>query len=98
MTGIQTFGFLLNIFGGFLLISGYIPQICRVYKSKSPGNNSLQYWIIMTFGIFCVGINQAIRGVPTIQLMIQWCNIFLALTCTILILRYSFKKKDRNEN
>lgn len=96
MNGIQTFGFLLNIFGGFLLISGYIPQIGRLYKSKSPGNNSPQYWTIMTFGIFCVGINQAIRGVPTIQLIIQWCNIFLALTCTTLILRYSAKNKNEN--
>lgn len=95
MSNIQQFGFVLNMIGGFLLISGYIPQAYRLYKAKSPGNNSPQYWVIMTFGIFCVGINQAIRGVPTIQLITQWCNITLAFICTTLILYYGSKNKQK---
>ena len=95
MLDLQQIGNILNAIGGLLLISGYIPQAYTFYKTKNAGNNNIQCWVVMTFGIFCIGINQAIRGVPTIQIITQWTNIAFAIICTVFVIIYRDKSKDK---
>lgn len=92
METLKTIGTVINFVGGILLVYCFIPQIITLIKTKSPGNNSTQSWVIMTFGIACIGINQFICQIPRIQLIIQSINIVLSVVCTSLIVYYS--KKD----
>lgn len=94
MSGLQEFGTIINAVGGILLAYGYLPQIYTSIKNKSAGGNSAQYWVVMTFGIFCIGVNQFIYKLPKVQLITQTFNVGLALVCTILILYYKSKEKS----
>lgn len=95
MSGIHEVGTVINIIGGILLAYGYLPQIYTLLKGKTAGNNTMQYWTIMTFGIFCVGVNQFIYHLPLVQLITQCFNVGLAFICTCLIIYYKGKDKKR---
>ncbi|MDQ0149420.1 hypothetical protein ACFO6R_09830 [Eubacterium multiforme] len=97
MSGLIKFGTIINIIGGVLVIYSFLPQIYTILKTKSPGNNSKQYWIIMTFGICCICINQFICNVPKVQLIIQSINVVFAIFTTILIIHYAQKEKKNKK-
>ena len=96
MSGLIKFGTIINIIGGVLVLYSFLPQIRTILKTKSPGNNSIQYWVIMTFGIFCICINQFICNVPKVQLIIQSINVVFAVFTTVLIIHYN-KKENSNK-
>lgn len=98
MSGLEKIGTIINIIGGILLIYSFIPQISTLLKEKSPGNNSIQYWVIMTFGITCIGINQFICNVPKVQLITQSVNVIFAIFTTILIVHFSIREKSKKYN
>ena len=89
MSGLHEFGTIVNIIGGILLAYGYLPQLYSLIKTKDPGNNSVQYWVIMTFGIFCIGVNQFIYKLPKVQLVTQ------SFICTVVLIYYVAKKKKK---
>ncbi|WP_353505348.1 hypothetical protein [Clostridium sp. Marseille-Q2269] len=93
MSGLIKFGTIINIIGGVLVLYSFIPQIYTILKTKSSGNNSIQYWIVMSFGIFCICINQFICKVPKVQLVIQSINVAFAVCSTVLIVHFSIKEK-----
>lgn len=95
MSGIHEVGTIINIVGGVLLSYGYLPQIYTLLKTKSAGNNSIQYWVIMTFGIFCVGVNQFINQLATVQLVTQTFNVGLAIVVTVIIVVLKIKEKNK---
>lgn len=95
MSGLHEFGTIVNIIGGILLAYGYLPQLYSLIKTKDPGNNSVQYWVIMTFGIFCIGVNQFINKLPKVQLVTQTFNVGLAFICTVVLIYYVAKKKKK---
>ena len=97
MSGLVEIGTIINIIGGVLLIYSFLPQIYTILKTKSPGNNSIQYWTIMTFGIFCICINQFICNVPKVQLIIQSVNVVFAVFTTILIIHYAQREKKNKK-
>ncbi|NFT15695.1 hypothetical protein FDF21_16115, partial [Clostridium botulinum] len=68
-----------------------------ILKTKSPVNNSIQYWIVMAFGISCICINQFICEVPKVQLIIQSINVVFAILTTVLIIYFSVKEKKHKE-
>ncbi|HDK7156642.1 TPA: hypothetical protein PTV43_001774 [Clostridium botulinum] len=93
MSGLIKFGTIINIIGGVLVLYSFLPQIYTISKTKSTGNNSIQYWIIMTLGIACICINQFICEVPKVQLIIQSINVIFAILTTALIVYFSEKEK-----
>lgn len=93
MSGLHEFGTIINAIGGILLAYGYLPHLFDLIKTKKPGSNSIQYWVIMTFGIFCIGINQFIYKLPTVQLITQTVNVGLAFVCTVALIYYTIKCK-----
>lgn len=95
MSGIHEIGTIINAIGGVLLAYGYLPQIYTLLKTKSAGNNSIQYWIIMTFGIFCVGVNQFINQLPMVQLVTQTFNVGLAIVVTVIIVVLKIKETNK---
>ncbi|RHW56049.1 hypothetical protein DZC34_18785 [Clostridium botulinum] len=95
--GNNTFGTIINIIGGVLVLYSFLPQIYTILKTESPGNNSIQYWIVMTFGISCICINQFICEVPKVQLIIQSINVVFAILTTVLIIYFSLKEKKHKE-
>lgn len=98
MSGLIKFGTIINIIGGILVIYSFFPQIYTLLKTKSAGNNSIQYWVIMTFGITCICLNQFICQVPKVQLITQSVNVVFAVFSTILIVYFSIKeKKEKKE-
>ncbi|ENK1243277.1 hypothetical protein ACFLKB_09815 [Clostridium sp. FAM 1755] len=97
MSGLIKFGTIINIIGGILLLYSFLPQIYIILKTKSPGNNSIQYWIIMTFGISCICINQFICEVPRVQLIIQSINVVFAILTTILIIYFGLKESNNKK-
>ncbi len=94
MSGLIKFGTIINIIGGVLVLYSFLPQIYTILKTESPGNNSIQYWIVMTFGISCICINQFICEVPKVQLIIQSINVVFAILTTVLIIYFSVKEKS----
>lgn len=86
MSGIHQLGMVMNIIGGVLIAYGYVPQIYTLLKTKDIGNNSIQYWAVMTFGIFCICINQFVNDLPLGQLIVQSVNIALAITVTVILI------------
>ena len=98
MSGLIRFGTVMNIIGGILIIYSFLPQIYTLFKTKSPGNNSIQYWVIMTFGITCICLNQFICNVPKVQLITQSVNVIFAVFSTVLIVHFSIKeKREKNK-
>lgn len=95
MSGIHEFGMIMNIIGGVLIAYGYIPQIYTLLKTKSVGNNSIQYWVVMTFGIFCVGVNQFIHNLPLVQLIAQSVNVGLAVVVTIILIVFKIRESNK---
>lgn len=100
MSSIHEFGMIMNIIGGVLIAYGYVPQIYSLLKTKSVGSNSVQYWIVMSFGLFCMGINQFINELPLVQLVAQSVNICLAITVMIIliVLRKRENNKEKHNN
>lgn len=96
MNCLHEFGTIVNMIGGILLAYGYLPQLYSLIKTKDPGNNSVQYWVIMTFGTFCIGVNQFINKLPKVQLVTQIFNVGLAFVCTVVLIYYVIKKKKVN--
>lgn len=92
MSGLHEFGTIVNIIGGILLAYGYLPHLYDLLKTKKSGSNSVQYWVIMSFGIFCIGVNQFIYKLPTVQLVTQTVNVGLAIICTIALVYYKVKE------
>ncbi|GAA0742793.1 PQ-loop domain-containing transporter [Clostridium oceanicum] len=97
MSGLIKFGTIVNVIGGILVLSSFLPQIYTIFKTKSSGNNSIQYWVIMTFGISCICVNQFICNIPKVQLIIQSINVIFAIFTTILIIHFSIKGKKHKE-
>ncbi|MGL5765974.1 MAG: hypothetical protein ACRCX8_10075, partial [Sarcina sp.] len=75
------------------LAYGYLPHIYDLIKTKKKGSNSLQYWVIMTFGIFCISINMFIQGIPLVQQITQIFNVGLAFISTVVLIYYIAKEK-----
>lgn len=98
MSGLHHFGTIINIIGGILLAYGYLPHLYDLIKTKKSGNNSVQYWVIMTFGIFCIGVNQFINKLPTVQLVTQVFNVGLAFVCTVALIYYKTKENKVKES
>lgn len=93
MSGLHHFGTILNAIGGILLAYGYLPHIYDLFKTKKKGANSVQYWVIMTFGIFCISVNMFIQGIPLVQQITQIFNVGLAFISTLVLLYYVMKEK-----
>src|SRR3712207_7230062 len=68
--------FLLQLFGGGLLIISYFPQILKLYKTKKSEDISLQFWIILTIGLFLIGIDR-----KSTRLNSSHANISYAVFC-----------------
>lgn len=98
MSGIHQFGMIMNIIGGVLIAYGYVPQIYTLLKTKNVGNNSIQYWSVMTFGIFCIGINQFINNLPLVQLIAQSVNISLAITVTVILMVLKTRENNKGKH
>src|SRR3712207_8447248 len=81
--------FLLQLFGGGLLIISYFPQILKLYKTKKSEDISLQFWIILTIGLFLIGINMyTSKDRKSTRLNSSHANISYAVFC--------LKKKDHS--
>lgn len=80
--------FLLQLFGGGLLIISYFPQILKLYKTKKSEDISLQFWIILTIGLFLIGINMYTSKVPVSIMLTQFANAVVALWTLILVKKY----------
>lgn len=93
MSGLHDFGTIINIIGGILLAYGYFPHIYELYKTKKAGGNSIQYWIIMSFGVSCITFNMLVHGVPLVQGITQVVNAGLAIIATLVLIYYVVKEK-----
>ena len=70
---------------------GIYPNIYSLFKNKEPGGNSIQYWVIMSFGITCITFNMFIHDLPLVQLITQAVNVGLAIISTIILIYYKVK-------
>ena len=95
MSNLHEFGTIINIIGGILLAYGYLPHIYSLYKNKTPGGNSIQYWIVMSFGVGCITFNMFVHQMPLVQLITQAVNVALAIISTLVLIYYKVKE-DKN--
>ena len=95
MSGLHEFGTIINIVGGILLAYGYLPHLYSLYKNKEPGGNSVQYWVVMSFGVACITFNMFVHQMPLVQLITQAVNVALAIISTLVLIYYKVKSSSQ---
>lgn len=81
-------GNLAQVIGCSTLVYAYFPQIIRLIKNKNSQGMNLQFWIILTIGLACVGVNMTINKENIFIQGTQWFNVCLALIVLILSIKY----------
>lgn len=80
----------LQFVGGLILTFGYVPQIIKIFKTKSVKDFSLNYALMLSLGIFLMelyAIYNAVKGVATMFLItntIAWLCELIMLTLILV--------------
>ena len=81
----------LQFVGGLILTFGYVPQIIKIFKTKSVQDFSLNYALMLSLGIFLMelyAIYNAIKGVAVMFLITNTIAWLCEMTMLTLILVY----------
>lgn len=79
---------ILGLFAGTLTTISFVPQVIKVFKSKSTGDISLLMFVAFTLGVFC----WLVYGFMIDDLPVIIANfITLILASTILVYKLIYK-------
>lgn len=84
-------GNIAQVLGSCTLVYSYFPQLIKLIKSKSSAGMNIQFWVILTAGLACIGTNLTIANVNLFIQLTQWFNVILALMTLILVIKYKPK-------
>lgn len=93
---IYFWGNLAQVIGCCTLIYAYFPQIIRLVKNKNSEGMNIQFWVILTIGLACVGVNMTIDEANIFIQGTQWFNVCLALIVLVLTVKYRKNNKKAN--
>ena len=75
---------ILGCLAGFLTTSAFVPQVWKIWKSKSAADLSLGMFIVFSLGVFC----WLVYGILIFQApIIFWNAITLILALAILLMK-----------
>ena len=78
---------LLGYFAGFLTTISFLPQVMKIWKSRSASDLSLGMFSIFSVGVMCWLVYGFLLQEPP---MIFWNAVTLVLALTILVMKLRF--------
>ena len=79
---------LLGYVAGFLTTAAFVPQVLKIYRSKSADDVSLATFIAFTTGVaLWLAYGVLLQEVP----MVLWNGITLVLAAAILAMKLKYK-------
>lgn len=89
---------LASILAGFVLAVSYVPQIWKLYKTKSSDGISLSFWLILDLSLvmlFILAVDNYLKTGALGLITAQGLNLGLALIVTGQVIYYDKKGKDK---
>lgn len=78
---------LVGLFAGLLTTFAFIPQVLRIWRSKSARDISLPTFVLFTIGVGCWLVYGILKQEPPI---ILWNAVTLAFASAILAMKIRF--------
>ena len=80
--------FWLGLLAGFLTTIAFVPQVWKIWKTKSARDVSLPAFITFTLGVSLWTAFGVLKGEPAITL---WNAVTLVLAIAILVMKVRYK-------
>jgi len=84
---------MIQLLGGLILSLGYIPQIFKIFKTKSVDDFSFNTLKLVAFGIFCMEL-YAIYNIKVAFMFFITNTLALAIQIIMVMLYMIYRKKE----
>lgn len=86
----MNYAFYFGLIGGFCTTISFIPQVLKIWKTRSVKDISLTMFLIFTFGV----VNWLVYGCVIKEVPIILANLITLLLCLLIIIGLlKFKKR-----